>query len=246
MLNEGLSRHDLKHLVLPVISIDEYESKIDDRRVIVTGFYVRDYDPASDLSVFVEKSSIRPLDTEVSPAPTDDGWYMVFIEMGRDDDYPRRLLELLDQVGNLTDTTDWSFKSYGGKPEQLHKVTEENIREYTNLDPEKVEIEADEPEEEGLGEAIGSFLRNAMFESAEMEDGDVIIRDAGSVSRYRVVNFGDGSGSIPLFGASIGESAIGEAIRLQRSIGPGYSVEGGDGLLSISDGRNHLILAVDR
>lgn len=245
MLNEGLSRHDLKHLVLPVISVDEYESKIDDRRVIVTGFYVRDYDPATDLSVFIEKSSIRPLDTEVSPAPTDDGWYMVFVEMGRDDDYPRRLLDLLDQVSNLTDTGSWSFRSYGGKPDQLHPVTEENVREFTNLDPEKVEIESDANRED-LGETVGEFLRNAMFESAEMVDGDVIIRNAGNASRYRIMGFGDGDGGALLFGANIGESAIGEAMRLQRLIGPNYSVECGDGVISISDGNRHLMLSVDR
>jgi hypothetical protein len=84
-LIEGMQANDLDFLIMPLISIDEYESKIDDRRAVVIGFYVTDNDPASELSAFIEKGTVPVLDTEVSPAPTEDGYYMVFVEMDRNE-----------------------------------------------------------------------------------------------------------------------------------------------------------------
>lgn len=260
MINEGLSRHSLRHLVMPIVSIDEYESKIDDRRVIVTAFYVRDQDPAGDLSSFIEKSSIRPLDTEVSPAPTDDGWYVVFVEMGRDDDYPKRLVDMLDQIGNLTDTMKWSFKAYGSKGDELHDVDEKNIREHVNLDPEKVEIEDDgqpdgsdeaevaEPVNEAIpiAEQIGSFMRASLCDSVEIRGDHIRLNNRSGSRVYRVVSIGTDAPSTPVISMDIGDPMLKEAMILQTMLGPGYVVDSGDGIVLVDDGARHLILSVDR
>lgn len=249
MLNEGLQRHSLAHLVMPIVSIDEYESKIDDRRVIVTGFYVRDFDPASDLSSFIEKSSIRPLDTEVSPAPTDDGWYVVFVEMGRDDEFPTRLIDMLDQVSNLTETKKWTFKAYGSKDDELHPVTEDAIRQYINLDPDKVEVEVepdtDESKEVSVAESIGAFMGRALCESIEIRGDRLRISDASGSRVYRILDFRQGAPKLPVFGLSIGDASLTESMRLQRTLGPAYTVESGDEFVVVDDGEHHAILAVD-
>jgi hypothetical protein len=143
-LQEGLERHALQYLVMPLVSIDEYESKIDDRRVIVTAFYVADHDPALDLSIFIEKSSVRPLDTDVSPAPTDDGYYLVFVEMTRNAEFPTRLTALCQQVSNLTATKQWQFRTYGMPEDELLTLSEKQLRKRVNLEPSKVEVK-DEP-----------------------------------------------------------------------------------------------------
>ena len=80
-LNEGLRPDDLEDLVLPILSIDEYESKIEDDGIVV-GFYTQYKDPANDLNRFIQKSAIDILDSEVSPAPTEDGYFIVFVELG--------------------------------------------------------------------------------------------------------------------------------------------------------------------
>jgi len=139
-ISEGLERNSLEYLVMPMISIDEYESKIDDRRVIVVGFFVKDHSPASDLSQFIEKSSLRPLDTDVSPAPTDDGYYLVFVELGRNDHFPKRVIEMTEQVSNLCDIEKWQFMPYGEDGE-LYDLTEKNLVKHVNLNPDEVEIE---------------------------------------------------------------------------------------------------------
>ena len=93
-INEGLMKNDLAKLVLPIMSIDEYDSKIKDDAIVVA-FYVTDKDPASDLNKFIQKSPVMLLDTEVSPAPNQDGFYLVFVEMDRSDMFKLNLHAIL-------------------------------------------------------------------------------------------------------------------------------------------------------
>ena len=65
-LVEGLKEGDLEELLIPMISIDEYESKLDDDSIVVA-FYVRDRDPSYDLNRFIQKGASAILDTDVSP-----------------------------------------------------------------------------------------------------------------------------------------------------------------------------------
>lgn len=260
-LREGMDRGALEHLVLPLISVDEFESKIDDRRVIVCGFYVKDHDPARDLSAFVEKSSIRPLDTEVSPAPTDDGFYMVFVEMGRNDDFPKRLVDMAAQLSNLTTTKKWKFKPYLGGADEFLDLTEDAIRDHVNLDPSKVEIEdvsidapnaapeqepvvspADEIE---IYEHIGQFLKKSLIESVEIKGDWLRITDRGRQRVYQIADWRKGAAPMPVFGLNIGNTALRESNVLQSLLGPAYHVECGDGHVVITDGDYNLTLAVD-
>lgn len=254
MLREGLERHSLHDLVLPVISIDEYESKIDDHKVIVVGFFVNDFDPGQDLSSFIEKSSLRPLDTEVSPAPTDDGYYVVFVEMGRDDDFPKRIIEMCEQVSNLTDIKKWKFKPYKGTADDIYDLDEKNLRDQINLDPEKVEVEDADvqapvqdttSDEVKVTEHIGRFLGKALIESIEIR-GDWMRIDDGRQQRvYRIIKFDKGLASIPVFGLDIGNGTLRESLQLERMLGPEYEITTADQALIVDDGENHLILAVD-
>ena len=76
-----LKYNELQDLVLPKLSIDEFSPKTGDNKdVMVLGFYVKDKEPAKDLSHFIENGAYDILDVESSPASNDDGEYMVFVE----------------------------------------------------------------------------------------------------------------------------------------------------------------------
>jgi hypothetical protein len=259
LLNERLERMALQYLVAPLVSIDEYESKIDDQRVIVTAFHVKDLDPAKDLSSFIEKSSIRPLDTETSPAPTDEGWYMVFVEMGRNKEYPERIIELVKQINNLTDIKDWQFKPYAGDENEFYPLTVDNIRDKIILEPKEIhtldepskddkestsdeEIKIDGADQPAL-ENIGSFFKNAMVESVEQRRDWIRINSNGLNKVYKITAFGQGQGSIPVFGLDIGNETLRESRLLESMLGPSYSVECADGYVCINHDNQHLILA---
>lgn len=130
-LSEGLMLGDLDELVLPLISIDEYESKISDDNLVVA-FYVRDKEPGKDLARFLSKSEIDILDAEISPVPNEEGNYLVFVEFLRDKSFIDDLLTLTDSMSGLTSIDRWEFKAY---KKQLEPLSAENLKANVRLKP---------------------------------------------------------------------------------------------------------------
>jgi hypothetical protein len=109
-LHEGMREGDLTDLVLPLISCDEYCSLIDQSEAIVMGFYVHDETAANDFNRFVQKSAVPLLGTEVSPAPDQHGYFMVFIEMMNNDRLAENLTAILHELGPLVGIDDWQLR----------------------------------------------------------------------------------------------------------------------------------------
>lgn len=111
IINEGLFSNDLAGLVLPLISIYEYEPKIE-KDAIVVAFYVKEANAAEDLSVFIEKSAIDGiLDCEVSSAPDEDGDYLVFVELSKDVK-TSTIIHVVKLINHLCDVKNWKFEAY--------------------------------------------------------------------------------------------------------------------------------------
>lgn len=108
-ITEGLRIDDLKNLVLPVISVDEYESKIS-KDALVIGFYVHDKDAANDLNRYIQKSAISLLDTDVSPSPNQHGFYFVFVELMNNDKVGDIIKAILDEVSPLVGIDEWRMR----------------------------------------------------------------------------------------------------------------------------------------
>lgn len=112
-INESISHNDLRGLIAPLISIDQYKSKLGkDENVTVVAFKINGKDAAADLSQFIE-TGYDCLDVDISPGPDSDGIYTVFVELERN----RKLFEIIDiilndvkQVDN--DLTGWAFMAY--------------------------------------------------------------------------------------------------------------------------------------
>ena len=113
-LDEGLRPGDLEHLIKPNVSIDEFEPKSGQPdNVVVIGFYAEDQEPANDLASFIERGSHNILDTEVSPAPDENGNYMIFVEMNRDQSMFDTTTKILKDISKLVDVENWEIKFYG-------------------------------------------------------------------------------------------------------------------------------------
>lgn len=174
-LNEsGLMSHDLDHLVLPLIEIDTFESKIDNARAVVIAFYVFEQEPAKDLERFVEKGDINIMDSETSPAPTEDGYYVVFVELPRDRNLPEHIANIVDSVNNLTNVDQWQFKTI--HDDEIYDLTKDSIAEHVNLDPESippgVDDIHDEIEDEKAKEELASDQEDSDEVDAEEEPAD--------------------------------------------------------------------------
>ena len=112
-LNESIKHNDLRGLIAPLVSIDQYKSKVGkDENVAVVAFKIKDTDPAQDLSQFIE-SGYDCLDVDVSPGPDSDGIYTVFVELERNS----KLFDIIDSMLNDIKQVDneldgWAFLAY--------------------------------------------------------------------------------------------------------------------------------------
>lgn len=112
-INESIKHNDLRGLIAPLVSIDQYKSKLGkDENVAVVAFKINDKDPAQDLSQFIE-SGYDCMDVDVSPGPDSDGIYTVFVELERN----RKLFDTIDSMLNDIkqvdeDLTGWAFMAY--------------------------------------------------------------------------------------------------------------------------------------
>jgi len=113
-IDEGLRPGDLEHLILPNVSVDEFEPKSGQPdNVVVVGFFAEDQEPANDLASFIERGSHDILDTEVSPAPDEEGRYLIFVEMNRDESMFDNTTKILKDIGKLTNVDEWEIKFHG-------------------------------------------------------------------------------------------------------------------------------------
>ena len=119
-LTEGLEKNDLSRLVHPELHIDEFKSKLgDDADVVVLSFKLASKEPADDLVAFVEKGYTWVLDADKSSGEMDDGSYVVFVELDRNDKSAENIMGLLTDLMNLTGqkTQDWRVRYYKSRKE---------------------------------------------------------------------------------------------------------------------------------
>lgn len=115
-LNEGVEHGDLQSLVKNVVSVGEFEPKTGtEDEIMVVGFYCDDEKPANDLAKFIERGITGALDTEVSPNPDDEGYYMVFVEIENNADSMKNVFEILLDAARLANIEEWTLKFYSSK-----------------------------------------------------------------------------------------------------------------------------------
>jgi len=118
-INEGVEFGDLQSLVSSDVSVAEFEPKTGtENDVVVIGFFCKDEAPANDIATFIEKSTVDILDTEVSPNPDENGFYLVFVEV-ENENLMKKVFELLDDVSRLTEINEWSVDFYEGSTIQI-------------------------------------------------------------------------------------------------------------------------------
>lgn len=146
IITEGNEQGDLARLVHPELHIDEFRSKMGrDEDVCVLSFKVSGKDPAQDLASFVEKGYSWVIDADVSSGEMDDGDYLVFVEIERDEDLPDNIVSLLNDLVNLTsqDISEWHFHyhrvpgEFAVTSEEISKVVPTTADEYASRFGEK-------------------------------------------------------------------------------------------------------------
>lgn len=152
---------EMKDLVTPVISIDQYVPKIGEpNETVVVAYEVAYEQPAHDLSNLIETDVIESLDVDISQGPNADGKYMVFVEFERNKDLYDNIVGITKIVSNVSGITDWEFSYYKGdgpielNDENLRNAVLDNpeqyVLQYSTVEPKTTEPEAEEPAVESL------------------------------------------------------------------------------------------------
>lgn len=222
-LFEGLKAGDLEELVLPLISIDEYESKLDDDSIVVA-FYVGDKDPSQDLNRFIQKGAVSVLDTDVSPAPNEDGYYVVFVELLRDENFPKKLINILDSLDGLTSLSNWSAQIYD--VDGVVDVSLETIQAHVRLQS----MEDHNGHDDEVDEDLTEFFRASDLSNMVVEGKTVTLEARGVAVQLQFVDLGTHDEIVEnnaVMGAAtrLDESALHNCRKVQRLLGPGWIVE---------------------
>ena len=223
----SLREGDLVDTVLRKVSIDEFTPKTGTpEEVSVVGFYVTENSAGQDLYRFINNGVVEYRDVEVSPNPDLDNYYMVFVELDRNDKLIENINKLLDDIVNLTETIDWEVKSYlmddyqpwcevkkcnpGYIPQSPEAyVTKEVFNEQLQqLEDARLEEELMREAEDNSSRIL-KFLEHSDLMEVGITDGVLHMRGARDVASLNIVNFGEAHSVMGDLG--INESAIGDS-----------------------------------
>lgn len=215
-LTEGMREGDLADLVLPLVSVDEYRSKVDEDEAMVFGFYVHDQAAADDLNRFLQKSAAPILDTEVSPAPDQHGYFMVFVELSKDARLAENVQDILGEIENLVDIDEWQIRVRD--LDDLITFTPKNLIKALKKSASHVSEQA-----------ILSYLHPSALDVAMIDEDLLILQGSGERFVFDVIGF-DGIDSLlsehklTEAGVSYSMRSVARTDRIGRILGEGWLV----------------------
>lgn len=160
MILENLRNNDLKYMIMNVISIDEYTSKIDKDNITIA-LYVSDRLAIKELKDYIEKYYLSTIkDIEISDTMTDNGNTILFIEIERNKEASSIIYDIMDTI-RLVCPNKWKF-TFSKKSTPVD-LTKDNIEKYIRLESEKNKVEE-------------SFYKNVFT-----------LNDKGFVRKYSIV-----------------------------------------------------------
>lgn len=142
MLTEGLVASDLRHIVLPQISIDEYVPGDPNTDNVVIAFFIKGV-PEAVIPVrdFIMKCK-GILDVAYGDSDTIPNTSIVYAEMSRKQFRFSDLRSLMEQIGLLTDLDTEDFSVLFPSSDKRHPYSEEAIMGYFNARSSKQNWEA--------------------------------------------------------------------------------------------------------
>jgi len=184
MISESLHAKDLKDLVKKVFEIDSYKSKVgEDHDICVLSFTVDHADPAKDLENFFEMGYSFILDADCTSGETDDGKYIVFVEIERSKHLADQIFELVEGVKKVTGLDDMRFRYF--KNFKSEPATLENLKAAVPKDKNAYKIAT---EEQPLNNFSNFFSKSYADSINVMEDTISFKRPFSGTVTFKIVN----------------------------------------------------------
>lgn len=213
----GIKANDLKDTMLGKVVIDTFEPKTGESKdVIVVGFNTVDEKVGEDVYNFLNTGVTEIRDVEVSPNPNPDGYYMVFVEINRDEKSLDTIKEICTDLNNIAGNMKWTGQTH--LTDDFHGILNDDINTWLITDPENymtkdewiANAEAEEAAEaertQEFESAILEFARQSAL-NVDLAENIITMTDArNNTARLEVVGFGSANDTMADIGIS--ESAI--------------------------------------
>ena len=182
----GLQTGHLRDLVYDIFEIDSFKSKMgDDKNIVVMSFSARTKESANDLMNFIEKGYPFVLDADVTSGEQADGTYKVFVEMERNKEVPKQVVEIIDGVQKLSNLDKMKFRYY--KSFKSNDTNPESLAEVIPLDNDAYDIKVNENNMENYK----NFFNKSYIDSIEMLNDDITFKKIyADPLTLKVVDFG--------------------------------------------------------
>tara|TARA_Y100000768_G_scaffold94197_1_gene68242 strand:+ start:20482 stop:21264 length:783 start_codon:yes stop_codon:yes gene_type:complete len=220
----ALRQQDLKNTMLKKISVDEFEPKTGETKdVMVVGFHIHEQQAGKDLYRFLNHSIHEIRDVEVSPNPNPENYFMVFVEMDRNENSLDNIKSLVKEIENISGDLDWNISTL--LSEKLIDLQSEELNKFVQLDPESYlspddwkaqkaeeakqqETERLEAEAQDNSNKILEFLKGSSLLEAGINDNKLHMRGSKDIATLEIVDFGPAKDIMSDLGIS--ESAVKE------------------------------------
>ena len=192
----GLREGDLKDTVLSKISSDEFEPKTGDSKdVIVIGYQVTESGVGTDLYNFINTGVTEYRDVEVSPNPNPEGYYMVFVEIDRNEKAMENIIALTTDITNISGELEWKGKTH--LMDDYAPLSSEELGKHLIEDPDKYltkeefedqkEMEATETTNTGIME----FLQQSTLDNADISENVLTMTKGADSAQLEIVGYGN-------------------------------------------------------
>jgi hypothetical protein len=167
-LTEGLDYHDLKGQIDPIITVDEYAAKMgEDSDIVTLAVKTNSKLAAEDLVAWLEIGYDYVLDASVSEGEVEPGKWLVFIELKRRSNVPKKIVQILSDLETLTDlplneyTVVYNEEEYDANADILQQVL--------ILNPADYKKEVDKEEELNEMRKIAGLNNKNIYENIDAE-----------------------------------------------------------------------------
>tara|TARA_B110000240_G_C13491921_1_gene450008 strand:+ start:1171 stop:1884 length:714 start_codon:yes stop_codon:yes gene_type:complete len=232
----GLRAGDLKHMVYKVMEIDSFASKMgDDKDIVTLSFSVKEKSAAEDLMNFIEKGYEFVLDADVTPGEQSDGTHKVFVEIERNKNIHKQVMEVMDGISKLSNEDDWRFRYY--KNWQSTPLKLSSLEEQLPSDPNDYTIS-----ESNKLNNYKNFFNKSMVDNINLLNNRLMITKKYCQPLYfEFIDFGDSKPLIESIEDKLNVNDFAEIIFLCKYIGDYNITKFGDKLTFENSGKALLL-----
>jgi len=123
---KSIKNLEMQNHISELITIDNFAAKLGkDEDVSVVKFQTDNKAVAEDLVHFIETGCAFVLDADNSPAKNQEGRYNIFVELERNDDLPKKIMELVRDIEQVSGMLPWKFTFH--KKDNEYALSEETL-----------------------------------------------------------------------------------------------------------------------